>query len=323
MEQMGRRVFGGLKLFDPAEGTTVYEPTGSGKGYWVGAPGAIYDDETERFYLYHRVREPRPVRGKECHISVSEDGVSFRSVWVATQAELETTSMERASLFRTPEGKWRLYLSYVGPDGKWRIDLVEAARPEEFDVSTRRPVLTAADVDSEGVKDPWVAMVGPLYYMVVSYAPRPKRVSEQGAQSMHATGDVYNTGLTKSSSGLALSEDGVNWRWQGELYAPAALGWDSWCSRLGSIIYVPPVYWGFYDGAADLSENYEERCGLCVSTDLRHFQRVTTSGPALASPYGCVRYVEAIHARGAYWFYYEYTREDGSHELRVSRVDAS
>ncbi len=137
---------------------------------------------------------------------------------------------------------------YVGPTAKWRIDLVEADRPEAFDVRSRSPVLTAADVDSEGVKDPWVAMVGPLYYMVVSYAPRPNRLTEQDAKSLHATGDVYNTGLTKSSSGLALSEDGVHWRWQGELYAPADQGWDSWCSRLGSIVYVPPVYWGFYDG---------------------------------------------------------------------------
>ncbi|MGI6208217.1 MAG: hypothetical protein ACOYEW_08375 [Anaerolineae bacterium] len=320
----GRRMFGYLPLFDPAKGQTVLEPTGVGKGYWVGAPSIIYDDTAERFYLYYRVREPRPVRGKECHIVSSSDGVHFEPVWTATQQDLGTTSMERSCLFRTPEGRWRLYLSYVGEDGQWRIDYMEADRPEDFDVRTRQSVFTAADVDAEGVKDPWVAKIGPLYYMLVSYAPRPKRLTEEQEGTLHATGDVYNTGLTKSSSGLAVSEDGIHWQWMGEIFAPSDTGWDSWCARLGSIVYVPPVYLGFYDGAAGVEENYEERCGLAVSTDLWHFQRVSFSGPALTSPYasGCVRYVDGVFARGAYWFYYEFARPDGSHELRLSKVVA-
>ncbi|NPV08818.1 MAG: hypothetical protein HPY83_12765 [Anaerolineae bacterium] len=315
-------MFGQLRLFEPAQGQTVLEPTGSGKGYWVGAPGALYDDEADRFYLYYRVREPRPVRGKECHVASSADGVCFQPVWTATQQDLGTTSMERSSLFRTPEGRWRLYLSYVGEDAQWRIDYIEADRPERFDVRARRPVFRAADVDAEGVKDPWVARIGPLYYMLVSYAPRPERLSTQEKGTLHATGDVYNTGLTKSSTGLAISEDGVRWQWLGEVFPPSETGWDSWCARLGSLVYVPPVYLGFYDGAAGVEENYEERCGLAVSTDLWHFRRVTVAGPALTSPHasGCVRYVDGLYARGAYWFYYEFARPDGSHELRVSRV---
>ena len=33
-------------LFDPTQGVTVIEPPGSGPGWWSGAPGALYDDET-------------------------------------------------------------------------------------------------------------------------------------------------------------------------------------------------------------------------------------------------------------------------------------
>jgi len=322
-EALGRRQFGWLPLFDPTQGQTVVEPTGAGRGYWVGAPSVCYDDRTRRFYLYYRLREPRPVRGKECHILAGEDGVSFRPVWSASQEEIGTTSMERSCLFRTPAGGWRLYLSYVHPDdSRWRIDLLEADSVESLDVRARRTILTADDCGAEGVKDPWVAMVGPLYYMLASFATKPGAISQERRSRLHATGDAYNTGLTKSSTGLALSEDGLNWRWQGEVFAPSANGWDSWAARLGTLVYVPPVWLGFYDGAAGVAENYEERCGLAVSTDLRHFQRISLSGPALLSPHasGSIRYVDGIYARGAYWFYYEFARADGSHELRMSEV---
>ena len=317
----GQRRFGWLPLFDPLHGQTVLEPTGAGTGYWVGAPSVCYDGEVARFYLYYRVREPRPVRGKECRIAVSEDGLHFRTIWSATQVEIGTSSMEGACLCRTPAGRWRLYLSYVhASDSRWRVDLLEAGSIETLDVCQRRTILTPDDCGTEAVKDPWVAMVGPLYIMLASIATRPTAAG----QVLHASGDAYATGMVKGSTGIALSEDGIKWRWQGEVFAPSASGWDKWAARLNSLVYVPPVWLGFYDGAADVTENYEERCGLVVSTDLRHFERVSASGPAMVSPYasGSIRYTDGIYAQGAYWFYYEFARADGAHELRVSRVPA-
>jgi hypothetical protein len=114
---VGRRAFGWLPLFDPREGRTVIEPTGAGSGYWAGAPSVCYDESAGRFYLYYRLREPRPVRGKECRIATSEDGVSFRTIWSATQHDIGTTSMERSCICQTEAGLWRLYLSYVHPAG--------------------------------------------------------------------------------------------------------------------------------------------------------------------------------------------------------------
>jgi hypothetical protein len=322
-EALGGRAFGRLPKFDPTLGQTVVEPTGQGSGYWVGAPSVYYDSDERLFYLYHRVREPRPVRGKECHIAASSDGLHFDTIWTATQEQIGTSSMERSCLTRSEDGLWRLYLSYVHPgDSRWRIDLVEADRVEALDVTQRRAVLTADDTASEGVKDPWVATVGPLHYMLASFATKPESVPAAQRGRLHSTGDVYNTGVSKSSTGLAISEDGLTWHWQGEVFAPSADGWDCWASRLGCLVYVPPVWVGFYDGAAGVAENYEERCGMAVTTDLRHFYRASLSGPAITSPHGsgCVRYVDGVHARGGYWFYYEYTRPDGSHELRLSRV---
>ena len=320
--QWGQRRFGWLPLFDPEQGQTVIEPTGRGEGYWVGAPSVLYDDATSQFHLYYRVREPRPVRGKECRVAVSEDGLHFRTIWSATQADIGTSSMERGCLLRTPGGKWRLYLSYVHPsDSRWRIDLMEAASPEAFDVNRRQSVLTPDDCGAEAVKDPWVAMIGPLYVMLTSIATKPTG----DRQAIHATGDAYATGMVKGSAGLAISQDGLKWHWQGEVFAPSLDGWDRWAVRLNSLAYVPPVWVGFYDGAADVAENYEERCGLAVSTDLHRFERVSVTGPVMLSPYasGSIRYVDVVYAKGAYWFYYEYTRPDGSHELRMSQASGA
>jgi hypothetical protein len=139
---------------------------------------------------------------------------------------------------------------------------------------------------------------------------------------MHATSDVYNTGITKSSSGLAASSDGINFEWLGDVFAPREAGWDSYASRLGSLLYQPPLFIGFYDGSADVSENYEERTGMATSFDLRTWARVTESGPILTSPHasGSLRYLEPVDLGDGVFYYSEYARPDGSHELRLSQV---
>ncbi|WP_171074138.1 hypothetical protein [Nonomuraea basaltis] len=44
----------------------------------------------------------------------------------------------------------------------------------------------------------------------------------------------------------------------------------------------------------------------------------------MTSPHGSgsVRYLDALILDGHWWFYYEMTRADGAHELRVLRVPA-
>jgi len=319
----GSRFWGFVPLFDPETGTTVREPLSEGPGWWAGAPTALYDDATGHFYIYYRLRKPRELgRGVECRLARSSDGLHFEDIWQATKADLDTQSMEKSCIVKVSDDLWRLYISFVDTDGRWRIDLLEAPAPDAFDCSTRTKVFTADDCDIEGIKDPLVYNIGGLWHMIVSYAPHPPKISPEQAASMHATGDVYNVGVTKSHTGLATSVDGRVWQWEGDILSPPDEGWDAYCTRIGSVLYRPPVFLGFYDGSRSVEENYEEKAGLAVSFDLRNWRRLTLDGPWVLSPHAsrALRYVEVIEARGSLWYYYEYTRADGSHELRASQV---
>ncbi|NLK09212.1 MAG: hypothetical protein GX316_11040 [Firmicutes bacterium] len=318
-----RRWLGMIPLFDPADGTTILAPDGEGVGHWKGACSAVYDDEAGKFYLYYRVRSPRPIRGGECRIAESTDGIGFTDIWSATKEDFETTSIERSALIKCLDGKWRLYVSYVDPkDNRWRTDMLEAEHPRNFTPKNRKKIFTADDIDGEGVKDPYVIIVGGLYYMILSYATKPIFQDEDKLGVMHDTADVYNTGVCKSSTGLGISHDGVNFTWLGDIFAPGDSGWDSYASRIGTVVYTPPVFTALYDGSIDVSENYEEKTGLAISYNLKDFQRITPEGPALTSPYGSgsLRYVDVVAFKDELFYYYEMARPDGSHELRLNRV---
>jgi hypothetical protein len=248
--------------------------------------------------------------------------VRFRDVWSATKQQLETESMERGALWRTRDGTWRLYLGLVDPeDRRWRIDMMEAKSPSGFDPSRRVTVLTAADIGAEGVKDPYLMAVGGRCAMIVSYAPSPGAIDGSTAAAMHSSGDVYNTGITRSHTGLAVSEDGKDFDWRGDILSPGD-GWDAYAARIGTVLATDRDYLGLYDGSRDVGENYEERTGLAVSEDLVNWSRLTLDGPALVSPHasGSLRYVDALRLGDELLYYYEYARPDGSHELRMNRV---
>jgi len=279
----------------------------------------------QHFYMVYRLRWPRgthPDRGAEVRIAYSRDGITFDDIWSGRKEQLESPSIERCALVHHPEAGWRLYTSYVGgADGKWQIGLVEADAPDAFDLSATRPILTAADIRAEGVKDPFVFQVAGLYHMVVSYATVATTATPD---ELHGTHDAFNTGLILSASGLATSVDGVAWRWEGEILRPNQGAWDGYTSRISTLWYQPPVWLALYDGSADASENYEERCGLAYSPDLRSFQRVTRAGPLFQSPKtrGAIRYFDVLTLPGVTYFYYEMARPDGSHDLRVHRIGA-
>lgn len=318
--------FGLAPLFNAREGITVVEPLSSGPGWWAGAPSALYDLDSRKFYLYYRLRRPRgvePERGGECRIAESTDGIAYKTVWSAQKSQFNSDSMERASLTKGLDGVWRLYLSYVDPNHKkWRVDIMEAGSPDGFDPTASRCLLDPNDLGLEGVKDPYVFVMGHRYYMVLSYATRVGNLSKKQEQALHATADAYNTGLTVSRTGLATSPDGVRFTWEGDILSPPESGWDGWCTRISSLVYLPPLFTAFYDGAADVSGNYEERTGLAVGPHIHALERVTPEVPALISPHasGSLRYIDAVQLPGKIYYYYEYARSDGSHETRLNIV---
>ena len=62
-------------------------------------------------------------------------------------------------------------------------------------------------------------------------APVPLRPSTFGRRDgrflgLHATADAYNTGLIRSATGLATSDDGLYWQWEGPILTPRDHGWD-------------------------------------------------------------------------------------------------
>lgn len=332
-----------VSLFDPNDGMIVRAPLGEGAGWWAGAPGASFDATTNTFYLVYRLRQPRELgRGVECRIAASDNGVTFKDIWALPKTSLAALSLERSSLLRGLDGKWRLYLSYVSEeDQKWRISLLEADEPDAFDLHDLQVVLTPDAIGAEGVKDPAVMLIGRMYYMLVSYATHENDLSEEAQRGRHATGDIYNTGLTLSRTGAAISGDGRHFQWIGDVSpvsnplltggksvdttkAPAVPGWDEYCRRIGAVLPLDAGgYLAFYDGSASVSENYEERTGLAHSFDLRTFYSLSPTGPALISPHasGSLRYVDVLPVGHELFYYYEIATPDGSHELRVSVVE--
>lgn len=61
---------------------------------------------------------------------------------------------------------------------------------------------------------------------------------------------------------------------------------------------------------------------MALTSDFRYFQRVSYMEPLLWSPYasGSLRYLDVVQVKKSLCFYYEYAREDGSHELRVNQI---
>lgn len=321
--------------FDPLDSQVVREPERAEPGYWVGCPSVLHEADRGRWLMTYRQRRPRGAgldRGWRCAVAESADGVTFTDIWSVERSALESPSMERFSLLRDGDG-YLLYLSYVDPaDNRWRIDVVSAPDPASFDVASRKPVLTAASTGTEGIKDPYTVRVGPAVYLYATIA-RTRDFTPDEAASAHATADIHNTGLTTQPSALAVSGDARAFTYLGEVL-DTGTGWDSYESRLNCVVPTRGgAFLGFYDGSASHHENYEERCGLAVSYDLRGWTKLTPDAPLVTTPHGTgsVRYVDVApatsgdtHGGGAdqWHVYFEMTRADGSHELRVTQVPA-
>ncbi len=321
--QQDPRDWSPLPQLDPAAGQVIRPAPGRGEGHWAGAPAAALDPRTGAVYLAYRLRRPRGKgldRGFEVRIAFAADGESVDDIWSASREDLRAASIGRCALAWTPAGTWRLYVSYVSPvDGRWQVGLLEADRPDRLDPTAMRTVLNPTSIAAEGVKDPFVFRVGGLWHMSVAFAGRHPTASHE---ELHGTQDVFGTGLVRTGSGLATSNDGLTWHWEGPILSPKPGAWDGFCARVTTLWHRGPAWLALYDGAASVEQNDQERAGLAFSLDLRRFHRVTRVGPlgdGETAP--AARYFDVLNLPEATLFFYELCLPDGSHDLRVERVE--
>ncbi len=297
--------------FDPAAGAIVREPPGSGYGYWAGGHKVSWDPEVG-FVLFYRLRTPlERGRGGVCRVAVSEDGAVFEDVWEATKEDLAAASIEVGHAVRHDEDGWRLYLSYerAGQPGNWRIDVLEGPSPDRFDTQGRRTVLEPGNFGLDFIKDPFVMRTGHGGYRL--YATVDPRKGPRLDGQVVSTAPQEETVLAESADGLYF--DTIEY----VLVPPGARSWHGQRARLNGFIELDGAWVGTFDGSRTVYDNYEERCGLVTTNDGRRFHRVVGDRPWIDG----IRYAYPLRVEDRVHWFYEFTRPDGSHDLRTSVVE--
>ena len=307
-------------------GTLVREPVGNEQGYWSGAPGWTWDETDQAAYVCYRIRRPRgvePDRGGESRIAKTTDFKKFEDVWAVQKSAYNSASIEKSTLKRGLDGRWRYFTSYVAPeDGRWCTTINKADSVESLDPANTQRLFTATNFDLEGVKDPWLIDVNGTYHLFLSVAINTASTNDSSHESL----DIFNTGECKSATALAISTDLDNWDWQGIVLQPEGdTAWDKYCRRINSVLPLAGKYYAFYDGSEGHHQNYEERTGLAVSNDLRNWEILSPDAPCIISPHttGSLRYIDAQHHGDEIIFMHELTRDNGAHEMRLTKFGAN
>jgi hypothetical protein len=271
---------------------------GTGAGWWAGASHAAQDADGS-FVIAYRVRTGHAGRGSTV-VARSADGEQFTTVAELDQRRFNAASMERPSIVRTDEGRWRLYVCSASkpPSKHWWIDVLEADDPSDF-ASAEALTVFRGDA-SVGVKDPLVQRApGGGWQAWICCHPLDEPDEEDRMTTAYAT-----------------SDDGLSWTWHGTVLAPRPGSWDARGARLTAVL---PDGRAAYDGRASKEENWFERTGLARLTGRRPGELEQVSDDAVVD----VRYLDVLPlAEGGYRIWYEARLPDESHELRTERIEA-
>ncbi|WP_240489774.1 hypothetical protein [Actinomadura atramentaria] len=284
----------------PERSAVAVAPPGDGDGHWAGAPSAVAHDGA--VYLAYRLRRPLDAgRGYAVVVARSADGERFAPLLTVRKEELGCESLERPALVRTPDGRWRLYLSAATPGTKhWRVEVTEAADPAAFDVRDRR--VTLPGDDKTGVKDPVIVRHGGRWHLWASAHPLADPAEADQMVTEYAT-----------------SADGLDWTWHGTALGRRPGAWDARGVRVSAVEFTGDGVIAAYDGRARAAENYEERTGFAAGSDPAALTALGDGPWAESAHRGRgLRYLDVVDlGDGRRRLYYEATRPDGAHELRT------
>jgi hypothetical protein len=289
------------------DSTVVVDPPGDEPGAWSGAPSSIVADG--EVYLAYRLRLPIGVgRGISNVVARSRNGLTFTMVAEVSKDMFGAESLERPALVRTPEGRWRLYVSAATPGTKhWRVDMLEADTAAGLAGSRPRTVL-AGDATA-GIKDPVLHHDEYGWHLWASVHPL-----ESWDDADRMTTEYYT------------SPDGVRWTWRTTALAGRPGAWDARGVRISSVVVDGDGILAAYDGRASAGENWEERTGVARGSRLPDgsFGAFTAEDrEPVGSPYAPngLRYLSMVTMPdGRQRIYYESTRADGAHDLRTELV---
>jgi hypothetical protein len=269
---------------------------GTGVGYWAGSSSAALDADGT-LVLAYRVRTGERGRGFNV-VARSDDGEQLTTVATIEQERFGAQSMEKPSLVRTDERRWRLYVcpASPAPSKHWWIDVLEADDPADFATAEARTVFPGDE--HTGVKDPLV-----------------QRTADGGWQAWiccHPL-DMPNE-EDRMTTAYATSADGLEWQWHGTVLAPRPGMWDARGARVTAVL---PDGRAAYDGRATKEENWFERIGLARLTGNRPGELTQTNDDAAVD----ARYLDIVPlSDGGYRIYYEARLPDESHQLRTELI---
>ena len=273
-----------------ADPVTAVAPLGPGRERWAGAPAAALDTDGSLVVGY-RVRD---AHGDHNVIARSDDGETLTTVATLSPERLGAGMVERPALVRTPEGRWRMWVSAATPNSKhWSVMLLEADRVEQLPEATPRPAFPG-DPETVGVKDPVVRVRGGRWEAWLTCHPLDLEGHEDRMATAYAT-----------------SRDGLEWTWHGPVLSPRPGTWDARGARLTTVL---PDGRAAYDGRPSAEANWFEQIGLAVPS-------ATGFASVSDEPVYDARYLTALELPdGGVRIWYEYRLPDESHELRTELI---
>jgi len=304
--------------FNPKDGQTILEPEGKGKGYWIGAPFVYYDEDLKKFFLYVRLRNPRPKvgkvnpqdtrRGYKCQILESDNGINFKVIWETRKHQINARSIEGAALIKIGK-KYRIFQSYESPKKvpRWKIKTTIADHPSKFNYEHLEPVdWDLSRIKALSIKDPLIYKFGKKFFLYIDYFRVKKKPF--------------------GSTGVLTSLDGKKFKWEGDIFVKhkgTKCEWASLLIRLTGIFQENPNrYIGFFDGTDEREKICDEKAGILEGRTPYKFRIISSDAPKFSSEYGSgsVRYLFALPFKEEIWIYYEYSEKQGEHVLKLYKI---